>query len=912
MSWVLAFVSPTWARRGFNVTMAVLPKGTVTLLFSDVDGSTVLLSRLGPAYADALDGQRRVLRSASATHGGTEMGTEGDGFFVAFPTAPAAVAAATEAQRELAVYPWPQGERVRVRMGIHTGSPAVHEGGYVGMDVHRAARIAGAAHGGQVVLSNATAHLVTGGLPLGVALHDLGTHRLKDLPSPERLFQLRLPGLQAEFAPLKSLGAASSLPAPPTPLVGRDEYLSEIADLVGSRSVRLVTLTGPGGAGKTRLALALAHQLIESFPDGVYFVPLAAVTSSGAMWTSIAEVLDVPVQSRTPPALYDHLEHRSALFVLDNLEQLVGADAVVAELLATAHQLVILVTSRSPLHVLGEHERAVQPLALPTDNGMAEVARSGAAQLFIQQAASVRSTFALTSANAGDVAAICRRLDGLPLAIELAAARTKMLSPQALLGRLDRALDISAAGSQGPSRQRTLRDTIDWSYNLLTPVLQGFFRRLAVFGGGADLDAIAALTHPDDRPREVDPLDLVASLVDASLVTVTESPDGEPRIGMLQMMRVYALDQLRAAGEDTVARRRHARHYLEVAEGLSVLLTSQLHLEVRARFEVEIDNFREALEWASGPGSADGRADDRADDGADGGDAAGQLGLRLCAALDGFWFARGYDPEERRWLERALDGARGQDSPELAQCLAQLARALHVAGDLDRSREYGMQSVVMWRRLGERTPSFAAALQVLATVEDERGRSDVAGPLLAESLEVAEAAGDRGRLALVLISYATFVGAAEDDYERSLAMETRASRVAQTLGDPALILLAEQNMACSMRLLGRVEEARQVMRRLIGEILELDLPIQICALCEDYAAILGEQGHHVAAVRLLGAASAQRVRIGAPRSPVQELELADAIMGSRAAMSDSDWGEAFRIGEETLIRDALAAHVDGG
>jgi class 3 adenylate cyclase len=296
----------------------------VSLLFSDIEGSTVLLSRLGPAYAEALDGHRRVLRKAWASHGGTELGTEGDSFFVVFPTAGAAVSAAAQGQRELAAYPWPGGERVRVRIGIHTGSPSVHDGEYVGMDVHRAARIASSAHGGQVVVSSVTADLARGGLPDGVGLRDLGSHQLKDIPVPEHLFQATIDGLQTDFASLKTLGTASSLPVPATSLVGRDGELAELSALLQSPGVRLVTLIGPGGSGKTRLAIAVAQRLVGLFPDGVFFVPLASVTSADVMWTSIAEVLDVPPKGRIPPGFFNYVAHRSALFVLDNLEQLSG------------------------------------------------------------------------------------------------------------------------------------------------------------------------------------------------------------------------------------------------------------------------------------------------------------------------------------------------------------------------------------------------------------------------------------------------------------------------------------------------------------------------------------------------------------------------------------------------------------
>ncbi len=502
--------------------MAELPTGTVTMLFSDIEGSTLLLSRLGSAYAEALDGQRKVLRKAWAAHGGTEMGTEGDSFFVVFPTAPDAVAAATQAQRELASYPWPGGERVRVRMGIHTGSPTVHDGGYVGMDVHRAARIAGAAHGGQVVVSSATAELVS--LGDDVRLRDLGSHRLKDIPAPEHLFQLAMEGLQTEFPSLKTLGAASSLPVPTTPLVGRDGELAELTALLRSPGVRLVTLTGPGGSGKTRLAIGVAQRLVEMFPDGVFFVPLAAVSTVEVMWTSIAEVLDVPPEDRVPPSLFSYLAHRSALLVLDNLEQLSGADGVVADLLEAAPKVSVIATSRRPLHVSGEHEHPVPPLELPDDADLAGASTSAAVQLFVQRARMVRPSFALTVDNAADVVAVCTRLDGLPLAIELAAARSKLLSPHALLARLDKVLDIAASGSQGSSRQQTMRNTIAWSYDLLTPQQQVFFRRLGVFAGGADLDAIAAVTTTENGTGGDDPLDLVADLVDASLITVIDIP----------------------------------------------------------------------------------------------------------------------------------------------------------------------------------------------------------------------------------------------------------------------------------------------------------------------------------------------------------------------------------------------------
>jgi predicted ATPase/class 3 adenylate cyclase len=582
--------------------MVELPSGTVTLLFSDIEGSTLLLARLGPAYADAVDGQRRVLRHAWAQHGGIELGTEGDSFFVVFPTALGAAAAAVQAQRDLHGYAWPGGERVRVRMGIHTGSPTVHDGSYVGMDVHRAARISGAAHGGQVVVSQATTHLIEGGLPSGVTLRDLGRHQLKSLESTEHLYQLVIDGLPNDFPPLKSLGAASSLPRPTTSLVGRDREMAELDALLDAPDVRLVTLTGPGGSGKTRLATEVARRMVNHYPDGVFFIPLASVTTADLMWKAIAEVLDVPPEQRTPEGLFEHAAHHSALFVLDNLEQFPDADQAVAHLLNMAAQIVVIATSRRPLHVAGEREHPVPPLELAAGTDAEAATASGAVQMFVEHARMVHPGFELTEDNAADVVELCRRLDGLPLAIELVAARVKLLTPTALLARFDRALDIAARSSQAPTRQKTLRDAIGWSHDLLSPVQRTFFRRLGVFVGGADLEAITAVNA--DILDSADPLDLVADLVDASLATITGGVGGEPRISVLQIIRAYALDQLTVSGELDSIRMRHAQHYLELVQELSLLLHGEHYPVARMRFEIDHDNIRAALAWAVEPNEA--------------------------------------------------------------------------------------------------------------------------------------------------------------------------------------------------------------------------------------------------------------------------------------------------------------------
>ncbi len=867
--------------------MAGLPSGTVTMLFSDIEGSTLLLSRLGADYAQALTGQRTVLRKAWAEHGGTEIGTEGDSFFVVFATATAAATAAAQAQRGLEDYPWPRGEHVRVRMGVHTGSPTVQDDGYVGMDVHRAARVAGAAHGGQVIVSDATAHLVQGSLPDGVGLRDLGAHQLKDMPVPEHLFQLQVAGLEDQFPPLKSLGTASSLPTPPTALVGRDGELAELAAAVGSPHVRLVTLTGPGGSGKTRLAIGLAKTLVDDFPDGVFFVPLATVTTAEVMWTTIAETLDVPPEGRIPPGFFTHVAHRSALLVLDNLEQLPVADAVVAELLSEAPQVVVVATSRRPLHVMGEHEHAVPPLELPEDDSLGEAEASGAVQLFINQARKVRPSFTVTADNSAAVAAISRRLDGLPLALELAASRTKLLSPRALLARLDQALDFTAASGHGPSRQKTLRDTIAWSCDLLTSDQRGFFRRLGVFAGGADLDAIAAVIATDGEPAVTDPLDVVADLVDASLVTVKETPDGEPRIGMLETVRVYALDELTATGELEPTQQRHALHYLRVAEQLSPRLRGGRRLDTRAELEAEHDNFREALSWALQRNSAH----------------EAHVGLCLCAALGGFWTSSGYFFEGRRWLEQAIGAAGETDSPELARCLSLLADILADLGDYVAAHERATSSLEMARRLGD-TRQELIALRILAGAEVDRGRWDVARPMYEQAVRLARESGEKEQLRSVLSSFAMLEGS-ERNYQRQVDLDSEALAISRELGDIAAVLVAQHNMAAELREGGNSEEAKKQMERLIPDLLKFSAPDTLSVVAEDYAAALAELGSHQSAVRLLGSAEATRERLGTPRHPMQEADIAEAFAKARAALTSEQWDEAYGDGRNTSVEDVL-------
>ena len=453
--------------------MPDLPSGTVTMLFTDIVGSTRLLQRLGDAYRPVIADHHRLLRATIQAYG-HEVEDRGDGLFAVFTRAVDALTAAVAAQRALAAHPWPEGAAVQVRVGLHTGDPALVGNNYVGLDVHRAARLCDAAHGGQVLLSAATRELVEQHLPDDVTLRDLGEHRLRDLQRPERIYQAVIAGLPADFPPPRTVaGRPNNLPVARVPIIGRDGEVAAARDLLLREDVGLVTLTGPGGAGKTRLGLQIAAALLDQFEDGVYLVLLAPISDPGLVPATIARALGLREAADRPIAdvLTDHLRERQVLLLLDNFEQILPAAPVVADLLAACPRLKILVTSRAALRVRGERELAVPPLGLPEDGASVSAERLqqyAAVALFAERAREVRPDFAITTENAPAVAEICQRLDGLPLAIELAAARIRLLSPQAMLGRLGRRLPFLTGGSRDlPARQQTLRDTIGWSYDLL-------------------------------------------------------------------------------------------------------------------------------------------------------------------------------------------------------------------------------------------------------------------------------------------------------------------------------------------------------------------------------------------------------------------------------------------------------------
>jgi len=583
--------------------MPDLPTGTITLFFTDMEGSTRLLQRLGEQYAAVLADCRQLLRQMFVQYNGHEVDTQGDAFFVAFARATDAISAAIDIQRALANHVWPDGSSVRVRIGLHTGEPMLTADGYIGMDVHHAARIMSAGYGGQILLSPTAHQLVEQHLPVGTYLKDLGEHRLKDLQRPSHLFQLSLKDLPANFPPLKTLDThPNNLPIQPTPFIGREKEIAAVTRLLKRSDVRLVTLTGPGGVGKTRLSLHVAAELSDDFADGMFVVALAPLNDPTQVVPAIAQILAISETSDRPlfALLQAFLKEKQLLLLLDNFEQVGDAAVMLAELLAACRRLKIMVTSRMRLQVRAEHEFVVPPLSVPTLKHLPDLktlSHYEAVALFIERAQATKSDFSVTNANAPAVAAICAHLDGLPLAIELAAARVKHFSPHTLLARLEQGLSILSGGARDlPARQQTLRGAIAWSYDLLSPEEQKLFRHLAVFVDGWSLEAAEAICMARGRLAE-DMLDGMASLVDKSLLRQEESAAGETRFWMLQTLREFGLEQLVVRGELEVTRQAHAEYYLRLAEEAQPSLQATEQGKWLVRLEQEHENLRAALFW---------------------------------------------------------------------------------------------------------------------------------------------------------------------------------------------------------------------------------------------------------------------------------------------------------------------------
>jgi predicted ATPase/class 3 adenylate cyclase len=774
--------------------------GTTSLLFTDIEGSTKLLQQLGDAYVGVLADHHRLLREAFAGHGGIELDNAGDGFYYRFPSARAAVAAAVGCQRVLAAFAWPEGAQVRVRMGLHTGEPLDAEIGLVGIDVHRTARICAAGHGGQVLLSRTARDLIGRELPAGVTLLDLGEHRLKDLADPEQLYQVVADGLAADFPPLRTLDdRPTNLPRRLSTFVGREQELAEGRDLLAVSP--LVTLTGPGGVGKTRLALQIALVMLDGLPDGVWLAELGSVTEEGLVLQAVAEALKVTEQPGRPlmDTMLDHLRSRRLCIVLDNCEHVLGACAEIAYTILRDTDTRILATSREALGVEGERVLPVPSLELPaSDQPTAALAlRSAAVRLFLDRATAAQPSFALTDQNAAAVVQLCRRLDGMPLALELAAARVRALPVEQIAARLDDRFRLLTGGSRmAVTRHQTLRATMDWSHDLLAEDERAVFRRLAAFGGGGcSLAAAEAITAGQGVVSE-DVLDILTRLVDKSLIVAAAS-GSEARFTMHETVRAYARDKLVDAGEAEDVLRRHRDWYLELVERAKPeFFQGPPPLEWLAVFDREQDNLRLALEWSA----------------AEAGAAA--AGLRLAAGLWRYWEIRSRVEEGRLWLERTLLATDGDVSSLRANALTGAGILAHIAGDYPAAIAYHEQSLVQHRELGNR-PSVSYALHNLANVTAEHGDLARARELYEESAAMAETIGDRHGSATGLIALADVISR-QEDYAAAQPSFARAKALYAEFGDRWGQAFALDSEGLAAARSGELEAARRLHEEAMG------------------------------------------------------------------------------------------------
>lgn len=747
------------------------PTGLITFLFTDIEGSTRLWEQYPDAMKPALARHDKILRKAIEAQSGYVFKTVGDAFCAAFPSAQAALEATINAQRVLLAEEWNGVGPIKVRMGLHTGTAEERDDDYFGPTLNRAARLMSAGHGGQILVSGITYDLLRNYRTAEIQWRDMGNHRLKDLSQPEHIFQVLAFSLPADFAPLKTLdNRLTNLPVQPAPLIGRDKEVEEVIQLLSQSENRLVTLLGPGGTGKTSLSLQVGVELLDNYPDGVFFIPLEPVTIPEEAVVTIAQVFNMKQGDR--PLLGDlksFLKDKQLLLIMDNFEQAVSAAPVVAQLLESASKLKMLVSSRIPLHVYGEKEYPVPPLSLPNLKklpSVSDLSKFSAINLFVQRAQAVKADFRLTSENAAAIAEICTKLDGLPLAIELAAARIKLLPAQALLSRLDNRLKVLTGGaSNRGARQQTLRGAIDWSYDLLSDEEKIFFARMGTFVKGCTLEAVEAVIG--SITTDLDVFEGVASLVDKSLLRQEEPPRGypdpEPRFVMLETIREYAADRLVSNGELNTLRKLHADYYLQYAEKAEEEIRGPHQVAWLKRLEIENENLRTALKWAL--------ENDL------------EIALRFADALWRFWVMNSHFSEAKNWLDMVLVKAKSR--PELA---AHRARVLNGAGNLawiqgDYNRATALldESRMLSDNLGDKN-GVASVVLNLGNIALEQGDYDKATALYKENLDLRMELGNKQEIATALQTLGN-VALEQDDLEQAKTLFDQALQLFQELGD---------------------------------------------------------------------------------------------------------------------------------
>lgn len=874
---------------------SALPTGTVTFLFTDIEGSTALLTLLGDAYVTLLDRHSEILRTAIATNGGTEVSTEGDAFFAVFPSAPDAVTAARTVQREMASTGWPNDALVRDRIGLHTGLARLGGENYVGLDVHRAARIAAAGHGGQVLLSDATRALVAEALPADTHLRDLGQHRLRDFEQPVRIWQLEIDGLASDFPDLRTLDARpGNLPQPLTGFVGRERELARLIDLV--RGHRLVTLTGPGGTGKTRLALKAAEVLRDHMADGAFFVDLSALRDPALVPMTITQALRLGVDPGGDAlhAARGYLRDREALLVIDNFEQVTEAAKVVEELVSAASRLRVLLTSRSPLGIYGEQEMELPPFDVPAGGSLELLSASPAVALFVDRARKLKPGFELSADHATAVAGIIARLDGLPLAIELAASQVRVLTPPAILSRLEAHQPLMPAATRGrPARQRTMRAAIDWSYELLVEPERRLFSRLSVLPGGFSLEAAAAVADPGDL--EIELIEGVGALVGKSLLRQTDG-DAEPRFRMLETVLDYAGERLRTDFDADATERRRAAFYVSFAEAAEPHLTRMEQASWLDRCEVERPNLRRAIDWAIASGEAD-------------------LGLRMAAALWRFWHQRGPLWEGRRALDQLL-ALPGSSRETRARALSAAGGLAWWDGDFVATRRHFGDGFALFTADEETTDRLRALYDLgfallWSGVQGNLEDLDRAEDLLRRSLTLAERLDDRRGRARACRALGLARGIARKDPLGAIPLFEQSVALFEAIGERWELNESLIGLANGHRFSGDKVRAREYYLQGLDLMAAAGNRPAMAWLVFLVAAVEGEMGRHERVAQLWGAAEAIREAAGEIRPPAAALLVVDPLGSARQAIGDQAVERALAAGRAMDPEAAVAyAHAD--
>jgi len=875
--------------------MSELPTGTVTFYFSDIEGSTRLIQQLGDRYPEVLLAHHTIQREALRANGGHELRTEGDSFFIVFDSALHACAGAAAVQKALSEYAWPDGGQVRVRIGLHTGEATLVGNEYLGIDVHRAARVAGAAHGGQVLLSETTHALVDHALPSAISLKDLGIHRLKDLARPERLFQLVVDGLPGEFPKLRTLEATpNNLPTQLTSFIGRDDQVRDAKQLLAR--ARLLTLTGPGGTGKTRLSLQIAADVMDQFPDGVYFVPLSAVHDPELVPSAIAQALSVQSTSSRRPieVLIDYLHDKRMLLVLDNFEQLLPAAPVTTTLLEGSLGLRVLVSSRAVLHVYGEQEFPVPPLALPNLKALpslSALSQFEAVRLFIERAVAAKPDFEATNENAPAIAGICERVDGLPLAIELAAARIKLFKPHALLSRLEKSL--SAALGTGardlPGRQQTLRGAIQWSYELLDAGERRLLARFSVFARGGSLEELEAVCGPaeDLGGREV--VDVLDQLADQSLLRRVPEFD-EPRFLMLQTIREFAAERLAESDEADRIRDRHLEAFISLAQHAQSQLFGPQRKEWLDRLEVDHDNFRGALEWAIASGST-------------------RQALCLGGSFWRYWQMRGHLHEGRARMQQVLAMPGSDAFPNERLLALEAAGGLaYWQADMEAAQGFYDASLELTRRVGDTRAIANAIYNDAFPMLVRRAELDRARALLREALPLFEELNDEAGVGR------TYWGVGNADYfqehfEAARQQLQAAEAIFRRLDARFDLAWSLHTLGLVTLKMGRVDAARPYFNEALTLFAEAKDVSGIVLQLDNLAAVARAEGDPMKATRLFAAAATYQLTSGTGLAPL--LREQEGRLHPREGLDDREADTAWSEGQAMSLEQAVAYALKG-